>query len=80
MLYFHKPSDSLMAFNESETGRFHRLIGHYDGIEKIPDDETIQGIILQYNSAKNAYDIHNMITREVRLNELDYVWVQYPYR
>jgi len=79
MLYLHKPSDTLTAIESSEAERFHRLIGENDGIENIPDQETVDGIRLQYNADKNAYDIQTNMTNNVRINEIDYTWIQFPY-
>lgn len=78
ILYKHKPTASLMAVNKSETERFHKLIGENDGIENIPNQETVDGLRLQYNADKNAYDIQTIIPHNVKVNELDYIWIQIP--
>lgn len=78
VLYLHKPSDKLLAIDNGETERFHRLIGGHDGIERVPDHETVDGISLEYNPDKNAYDIQSNKTHNVKINELDYTWIQIP--
>ncbi|MBU1010102.1 MAG: hypothetical protein KKD74_08215 [Bacteroidetes bacterium] len=79
VLYLHKPTDSLMAIDKSEMERFHKLIAENDGIEKIPNEEEVDGLRLQYNSDKNAYDIQTKTLNNVKINELDYTWVHLPY-
>ena len=77
VLYLHTPSDTLMAIDISETERFHQLISDNDGIEKVPNKETVDGIRLQYNADKNAYDIQSHTAQNVRLNELAFTWIQF---
>jgi hypothetical protein len=79
VVYLHKPSDTLIAINCSETERFHQLIGDNDGIENIPDQETVDGIRFQYNAKKNAYDIQTNKTHNIHIKDLDYTWIQFRY-
>jgi threonine synthase len=75
----HKQSDSLVAINKDQMERFFKLIAESQGIENVPNEETVDAIRLHYNEEKNAYDIQTTKTFNVKINELDYTWIQFPY-
>jgi len=77
IIYEYNPCRKLMAFEFKNAIRFDQLIRKYDGIENIPDDETIEGISLEYNHNKNAYDIQSTVTENVRINDLSSAFIEH---
>lgn len=74
LLFNHKPTDTLIAVEMEERDRIEMLIKEHGGIETIPNDETVDGIQLHYNAAKNLYEIQVEVKIDFIISELEYTW------
>ncbi|MEZ5030689.1 MAG: hypothetical protein R2787_04755 [Saprospiraceae bacterium] len=69
----HDLSNPIALLNE-DTERIHRLSMEVEGIDKVPNEETVEGIPMQRRSGSDIYEIISEERETYQVNKLILTW------